>query len=163
MATKQQPIYVSSLDPSLPPNTHVIPPGTRVYLSSAGVQFNPRYWPDPYTLSPERWLDPSFSNATTKSTGDKHIVAADKTRHMRGTLLTFSDGARACLGRKFAQAEYVAFLTALLSEFQVVLAPGEDPGRVERDLFLKSAGKVTLSPWRNVRLTLQKREKRCMP
>ena len=78
---------------------------------------------------------------------------------MRGTLLTFSDGARACLGRKFAQAEYVAFLTALLREFRVVLAAGEDRQKVERDLFLKSSGKVTLSPCRNFGLTLQRREK----
>jgi len=78
---------------------------------------------------------------------------------MRGTLLTFSDGARSCLGRKLAQAEYVAFLVGLLREYRVVLAPGEDPAKVERDLFLKSAGKVTLSPCRNTGLTLQRKRK----
>lgn len=159
MATKAQPVYVSSPEASSQPNKHLLPPGTRVYLSSPGVQFNPRYWPDPYTFDPNRWLNPSSSNAAGTATGDRHVVAADKTRHMRGTLLTFSDGARACLGRKFAQAEYVAFLTALLREFRVVLAPGEDRERVQSDLFLKSSGKVTLSPCRNIGLTLERREK----
>ncbi|KAL8737129.1 MAG: hypothetical protein Q9181_002000 [Wetmoreana brouardii] len=161
MASAQQPIHVSGPGPSSQPTTHVLPPGTRVYLSSPGVQFNPRHWPDPYTFNPNRWLSPSSSNATVNSSqgssADKRVVASDRTRHMRGTLLTFSDGARACLGRKFAQAEYVAFLAALMKDFRVTLAPHEDPKRVERDLFLKCAGKVTLSPYRNVGLTLQRK------
>ncbi|KAL8648733.1 MAG: hypothetical protein Q9226_005871 [Calogaya cf. arnoldii] len=160
MASKQQPIHVSGEGPSSTPATHQIPPGTRVYLSSPGVQFNPRHWPDPYTFDPDRWLSPCSNNTNMNNsleTSEKRVVAADRTRQMRGTLLTFSDGARACLGRKFAQAEYVAFLTALLKDFCVTLAPHEDPKRVERDLFLKCAGKVTLSPHRNVGLTLQRR------
>ncbi|KAL8692054.1 MAG: hypothetical protein Q9218_002840 [Villophora microphyllina] len=161
MASAQQPIHVSGTSSSSSPVTHLLPSGTRVYLSSPGVQLNPRYWPDPYTFSPDRWLSPSSSNATLNnsngSSADKRVVASDRTRHMRGTLLTFSDGARACLGRKFAQAEYVAFLTALLKDYRVTLAPHEDLKRVERDLFQKCAGKVTLSPYRNVGLTLQRR------
>ncbi len=76
---------------------------------------------------------------------------------MRGTFLTFSDGSRACLGRKFAQAEYLGFLVALLKEHRVVLGKGMEEKTVERDLFLRCAGKVTLSPLDNVRLGLRKR------
>lgn len=76
---------------------------------------------------------------------------------MRGTFLTFSDGARACLGRKFAQTEYVAFLTALLKDYRVVLGDDMDARAVEKDLYLRSAGKVTLSPLDNVRLSLKRR------
>lgn len=169
MAAKQQPIHVSGQSTSSPPTTYLLPAGTRVYLSAPGVHFNPRYWPNPEQLDPSRWLSSDYDStnkvATISATpgketiSDKRVATADKTRQMRGTLLTFSDGARACLGRKFAQAEYVAFLTALLHEYKVVLAPGEDPKAVERDIFLKSAGKVTLSPCRSTGLTLQKRFK----
>jgi cytochrome P450 len=76
---------------------------------------------------------------------------------MRGTLLTFSDGARACLGRKFAQAEYMAFFVGLLREHVVELAPGQIPTDVERDLYLKCAGKVTLAPSSHIKLSLKQR------
>jgi cytochrome P450 len=76
---------------------------------------------------------------------------------MKGTLLTFSDGSRACLGREFAQAEYVAFFATLLRQYRVRLAPGSDPAVVERDLLAKSAGTITLAPLANVRLHIQPR------
>ncbi|OCL05914.1 cytochrome P450 [Glonium stellatum] len=157
MATKPQAIVIH--DPE--PKTHILPTGTRVYLSAPGVHYNEKYWPDPYKLDPHRWdtsLAPKEIPDDDKH-GDKRVVAADKTRHMRGTLLTFSDGSRACLGRKFAQAEYVAFLAALLRDYRVQLEPGQNRGEIERDLYLKSAGKVTLAPLGNVRLGLEKRRK----
>lgn len=155
MVNKAETIHVSN------PETHesgkngsqsyLLPEGTRVYLSAPGVHFNPRYWPDPYKLDPRRWI------ATTEQKRDKAIVAADRTRQMRGTLLTFSDGARACLGRKFAQAEYIAFFATLLRAYRVVLQPGQDADRIEKSLFAKSAGKITLAPLDKVPIRLEKR------
>lgn len=162
MATRPQAIHVSSPGPSSSAATYMVPAGTRVYLSAPGMHFNPRYWPSPYTLDPYRWISSGSAGkpnpAIHGATNGKRVVAADKTRHMRGTLLTFSDGARVCLGRKFAQAEYIAFLVALLHDYRVVLSPDEDPKKVKSDLFLKSAGKVTLSPVRNVKLRLERRQ-----
>ncbi|KAK3946268.1 cytochrome P450 [Diplogelasinospora grovesii] len=159
-------------------STHTLPAGTRVYLSSPGVHYHPRYWgPDPYKLDPTRWIDNSWtyntsppaggaSPSSTESiisnadnTGGSNFTAADKTRQMRGTLLTFSDGARSCLGRKFAQAEYVAFFAALLRDYRVHLAEGVDRETVKRDLDCKSAGKITLAPPYPVALRLEKRER----
>lgn len=74
---------------------------------------------------------------------------------MRGTLLTFSDGARVCLGRKFAQAEYIAFFACLLRDYSVELAPGMDPKIVEKDLYLKCAGEPNLMPVRSIKLALK--------
>lgn len=76
---------------------------------------------------------------------------------MRGTLLTFSDGARACLGRKFAQAEYIAFFAGLLRDYSVELAPGSDAKTVEKGLYLKCAGKPNLMPVDNIKLVLKLR------
>lgn len=144
----------------------MLPADTRVYLSAPGVHYNPKYWSSPATLDPHRWAasdPPTGSDSATaddtkpKDSDGKRILAADKTRHMRGTLLTFSDGSRSCLGRKFAQAEYVAFLAALLRDFEVVLANEDDRERLERDVNVKCAGKVTLAMVEGVKLRLKKR------
>ncbi|KAI5240129.1 hypothetical protein E4T43_06262 [Aureobasidium subglaciale] len=133
-------------------SSHILPPETRVYLNTPAVHYSEKYWPNPTELDPSRWMpEPKAENT------DKKVVAADRTRHMRGTLLTFSDGARSCLGRKFAQAEYIAFLTSLLRNYRVELEPGQDVATVRRDLDLKCAGKVTLAPLDTLRLTLKKR------
>ena len=152
MAKKYEEIKVTKAAET---NTILLPPGTRVYLSAPGVHYHPNYWPDPYKLDPQRWMAPA--KHLSSIVDEKRVVAADKTRHMRGTLLTFSDGARACLGRKFAQAEYIAFLTALLRDYRVVLADGQDKEVVRRDIFLKCAGKVTLAPVEHVKIGLKKR------
>ena len=153
-------IHVTSPD-SDGTTPHVLPAECRVYLNAPATHYSQRYWPSPSALDPSRWFSvPNIlaekDNATDK---DKKVVAADKTRQMRGTFLTFSDGARACLGRKFAQAEYVAFLVVLLRDYKVILGEGMDAAVVEKDLYLRCAGKVTLSPLDNVKLGLRKRER----
>ncbi|KAJ8113162.1 hypothetical protein ONZ43_g5217 [Nemania bipapillata] len=137
-----------------------LPPECRVYLSSPGVHYHPKYWEQPEELKPERWFTDKFSRgaASDESRGEKHVVAADKTRQMRGTLLTFSDGARACLGRKFAQAEYMAFLAVLLRRFRVAFPDDVDVKKAKADLDNKCAGKITLSPVDGFRLELRKRD-----
>ncbi|TGJ85045.1 hypothetical protein E0Z10_g3720 [Xylaria hypoxylon] len=138
--------------------THTLPAGCRVYLSSPGVHYHPRYWEDPEELHPERWLTDKFSHGGDKATHQgKHVAASDKTRQMRGTLLTFSDGGRACLGRKFAQAEYMAFLAVLLRRFRVSFADGVDLKSAKGDLVNKCAGKLTLTPLEGFRLKLEPR------
>ncbi|KAL4745452.1 hypothetical protein BDW72DRAFT_208175 [Aspergillus terricola var. indicus] len=143
-----QPERIITDGPDGSPKSYDLPAGTRVYLNAPAVHYHPKYWPEPYKLDPNRWRS---------SQGEKHVVASDRTRQMKGTLLTFSDGSRACLGRKFAQAEYVAFFATLLRQYRVRLAPGSDPAVVERDLFGKSAGTITLAPLANVRLHIQPR------
>lgn len=76
---------------------------------------------------------------------------------MRGTFLSFSDGSRACLGRKFAQAEYVAFLVAVLREWRIELRGDMGKEEVEKDLFLRCAGTVTLRPLDTIGLGFVKR------
>ncbi|KAK5637153.1 hypothetical protein RRF57_012865 [Xylaria bambusicola] len=138
----------------------VLPAGCRVYLSSPGVHYNRRYWEDAYELKPERWLTDKFSHQGEGELDQsgKHVVAADKTRQMRGTLLTFSDGARACLGRKFAQAEFMAFFATLLRHFRVTFADGVDLRQIKSNLEKKSAGKVvSLTPLSGFPLELKQR------
>lgn len=151
---------VQTTDPNTGVTTQrILPAGCRIYLNAPATQYSPRYWPSPLTLDPSRWSNVvPATDAKAAEIGNKKVVAADKTRQMRGTFLTFSDGSRACLGRKFAQAEYLGLLTALLKEYRVVLGEGMDKVQVEKDIYLRCAGKVTLSPLDNVSLGLRKRK-----
>ena len=70
------------------------------------LEHNPRYFSEPEEYNPSRWYGlPS----------DSELFSA------------FSIGARACIGRKFATMEAVAFLTMLLRDWKVepLLKAGE--------------------------------------
>ncbi|RDL40135.1 Uncharacterized protein BP5553_00114 [Venustampulla echinocandica] len=171
MCHAAQPVQVGT-------TTHILPPGCRVYLSAPGVHYNSKYWENATELKPERWSEayshskgdanttPLSGHTTTpnpngtKPQAKSSTLAADKTRQMRGTLLTFSDGSRACLGRKFAQAEYIAFFAALLHKFELRFAEGVDQVQARKDLDWKCAGKVTLAPLAGSRIKLMRREGR---
>ncbi|KAG1746237.1 cytochrome P450 [Suillus occidentalis] len=66
-------------------------------LDIAGLHYNPKYWEDPFTFKPERFL------------GDWN----------RDAFLSFSSGYRGCVGRKFAETEGAAVLTLLISRYTI--------------------------------------------
>ncbi|KAF7359878.1 Cytochrome P450 [Mycena venus] len=82
----------------------ILEPGTRIIIDVVGLQCNPKLFTDPEEFRPSRWYGAS----------------ADK-------LIAFSLGPRACIGRKFALTEAVAFLANLLRDWRLhaVLDPGE--------------------------------------
>ncbi|TFY70798.1 hypothetical protein EVG20_g2210 [Dentipellis fragilis] len=88
--------------------THAIPvrKGVQVVVDMIGVQYNPRYFPDPNRYDPTRWYG---------------IPAESE------SISAFSIGPRTCIGRKFAAIEAVCFLTLLLRDWNVepVLKKGE--------------------------------------
>ncbi|KAJ7185585.1 cytochrome P450 [Mycena filopes] len=83
-----------------------IPKGTEVICDMIGVQYNPRYFPDPHMYKPSRWygLPPDSEQFTA-----------------------FSVGPRACIGRRFSTTEATCLLTLLLRDWQVlpILRDGE--------------------------------------
>jgi len=81
--------------------------GTMVITDVVALGRNPRYYDEPEKYKPSRWYH---------------------TENLESELFTgFSVGARACIGRKFAVTEAVAFLTMLLRDWQVqpMLKTGE--------------------------------------
>ena len=139
------------------PRHHLLPAECRVYLNVNAVHYNKRYWPEPFKIKPERWMNENAKGSADLS--NKKVVAADRTRQVKGTLMTFSGGARACLGRKFTQSEYVSMLATLLREYRVVLGEGMKSETVKREIDTLAAGSVTLSPLNYVKLALEKRVK----
>jgi len=77
--------------------------GTDIVLDVVGTHYNPRYWDDPLTFNPSRFLQD----------------------WPRDAFMPFSAGARACIGRKFAETEGTAVLTMLISQYKVTIT--EEP------------------------------------
>ena len=76
----------------------------------------------------------------------------------KGTFLTFSEGPRACLGRTFARAEFVAFFSRLLRHHRLRLHESVSAVDVEKVLRLRSGGSpMTLIPPKDVRICLDAR------
>ncbi|KAI9793647.1 MAG: hypothetical protein M1816_007542 [Peltula sp. TS41687] len=124
--------------------TVTIPAHTFINLDSVGVQRHPKYWPaDPSIIDdlnqfrPERWLlkdgasqqqnQQRGSNLPDEEELDYLRTAPEHAntnlfRPVRGTYIPFSDGPRACLGRKFAQVEITAVLATIMRQHSVELA-----------------------------------------
>ncbi|KAL0069552.1 hypothetical protein AAF712_003210 [Marasmius tenuissimus] len=83
-----------------------LPKGTWTLIDMIGLQRNPRYFEDPEEYRPSRWH--TMPNDSELFTG-------------------FSIGSRACIGRKFATTEAIAFLTMFLRDWKVepLLQAGE--------------------------------------
>ncbi|KAJ6474842.1 cytochrome P450 [Mycena sanguinolenta] len=75
------------------------PTGTYITIHTPGLHYNPRYWSDPSSFKPARFL------------GD----------WPRDAFLPFSAGPRACIGRRFFETEGIAILTMLVSQYKVTV------------------------------------------
>ncbi|KAH9998677.1 cytochrome P450 [Russula vinacea] len=77
--------------------TFPVPSGMQIDIHVAALHYNPRYWKEPHKFMPERFL------------GD----------WPKDAFLPFSQGARACLGRRFFETEGIAVMTMLVSRYKI--------------------------------------------
>ncbi|KAN0113944.1 Cytochrome P450 [Russula decolorans] len=98
--------------------TFPVPSGTQVELHVPGLHYNPRYWKEPHKFMPERFL------------GD----------WPRDAFIPFSQGARACLGRRFFETEGVAIMTMLVSGYKIEVK--EEP-EFARETFDERYARIT--------------------
>ncbi|KAK6951166.1 hypothetical protein Daesc_007697 [Daldinia eschscholtzii] len=125
---------------------HVLPRETAIGLVTVAAQRNPRYWPtkpskitgaetDVDDFVPERWFqtDSSKSGSTAVEGEDTEDfggytgsdTSAQLYRPPRGSFIPFSDGARACLGRRVAIVELVSALAVIFQKYSIELAVDE--------------------------------------
>lgn len=125
-----------------------VPAGTIIHISAVGLHRNPRYWPhEPSKVSnrshdlddwvPERWLQAS-SSMTGPITKDAKPTASEPKPEIeentatfdtptglyvppKGAFMPFSEGARACPGKRFAQVEITAVLAAIFRSYSLEL------------------------------------------
>lgn len=79
---------------------------------------HPRYWgADSLAWRPSRWISPSSEPGACKS---KHSIDGESLiEPAKGTYFPWSGGARVCVGRKFAQVEFVAVMAVLFRRHRV--------------------------------------------
>ncbi|KAI6090499.1 cytochrome P450 [Hypoxylon rubiginosum] len=125
---------------------YLLPRKATIGMVAIASQRNPRYWPTkPSKISdaetdiddfvPERWLQTeSTKNETTKVEGadtedlggySGSDTSAQLYRPPRGAFIPFSDGARACLGRRMAIVELVSALAVVFQKHSIELAVDE--------------------------------------
>jgi cytochrome P450 len=110
-----------------------IPAKAMVRLCVACVHRNPNFWPhsarekdlektssadDLEAFRPGRWLRADRSTASSARKANSETLYTPP----KGAFIPFSEGARACVGRRFAQVEVLAALALILSQCSIELA-----------------------------------------
>lgn len=89
---------------------YCVPKGSLISLSSLVTQRDPRWFPEPDTFDPDRFLPPRV----------------DEIPHH--AWFPFGAGPRVCIGQNFAMAEMMLITARLLQHLKVSYAPGQsDP------------------------------------
>lgn len=119
----------------------VIPAKTMVNLSLNGLHFNPKYWGrSPSVYRPQNWdarCDCEWA-AMSEAKEKKTAAQEDRGDHaprttpfasirtpVEGAYAPFSEGARACLGKRFSQVEFAAVMAVIFREYRVELVRGD--------------------------------------
>ena len=160
-----------------------VPAGTYISLLTPAAHRNPNYWPtgppsdpehpihstsntnnDLEEFKPERWFVPKSENAangvvprnnTPDERGEESHLDTRTTlyRPRHGSYIPFSEGARSCLGRRFAQVQVLAVLATIFSQYSVELALDDYATEAEvAGMSEEERGKV----WEKARLNVHK-------
>ncbi|KAK4187716.1 cytochrome P450 [Podospora australis] len=125
---------------------HRIPKGSIVNIPVGAVNRYGEFWSgssfDPAKWCPERWLDHD-DGAKLNPTGG----AVDP-----WVMMTFSRGARQCIGERFARAEMAVVLAALVGRFRFELrgASGKGKPMEDLDIFYGFTGCIAGGLWTGV-------------
>ncbi|GFF42675.1 cytochrome P450 3A9 [Aspergillus udagawae] len=148
---------------------YLLPPRVNVNLNTNCLHYSEEYWgPEAATFYPQRWdarNQNSFlaKNASTPGLAAPGLEYPTIHKPVRGAFIPFSDGFRACLGKKFAQVEFIAALSVLFRDYKVELADDSPEARKDAERVLRESTSVlTLSMREDVPLRFQRRkDQRC--
>ncbi|GKZ68495.1 hypothetical protein AnigIFM50267_003204 [Aspergillus niger] len=143
---------------------YVLEPGTYINLNTNGLHYSEEYWGDDATLfRPQRWDARNKGSFLARNTDLPGLAGPGleyPTIHkpVRGAYIPFSDGFRACLGKKFSQVEFVAALTTVLRQYRIELADSSEKGRINAERVLnQSTSIITLAMGEEVPLLFRRR------
>ncbi|TDC46336.1 cytochrome P450 [Jiangella ureilytica] len=109
--------------------SQVIQPGDLVLLPQWIVHHDPRWWPQPYSFDPSRWLSDGAGSADRP----------------RWAFFPFGAGLRRCIGEGFAWTEAVLGLATIARRWRLRPVPGR-PLRLEPLITLRPRGGLWLIP-----------------
>jgi cytochrome P450 len=127
---------------------YLLPPRANINLNACSLHYVEEYWgPDAATFNPQRWdarNQNSFlaENASTPGLAAPGLEYPTIHKPVRGAFIPFSDGFRACLGKKFAQVEFVAALSVLFRDYKVELADDSPGARKDAERVLRESTSV---------------------
>ncbi|KAL2819830.1 cytochrome P450 [Aspergillus granulosus] len=91
---------------------HAIPPGTQILLCPYAINRSPELWgADASEFKPERWINPETGKANNDGGMGSNYAN-----------LTFSHGARSCIGQNFAKAELRVLIATFVVRLRFALA-----------------------------------------
>jgi len=96
-----------------------IPPGCDVGVGIYAVHHNPRYFPQPFTFRPERWI---------VGAEQEGLSTADQVHTANSAFLTFGKGSRTCIGKGLAFMESMSIMAMILCTFDFKMAEGKEGG-----------------------------------
>ena len=130
--------------------THMLPANTLVLINTSAAHRHPDNWPKSQASS-----DGSAPYPVASFNPDIWLRSPRGTRFLKprpGSFIPFSDGARGCLGRKFAMVELCAQLVSIFSEWKIELVEDKELGweesrkKAERILSEDMVFDMTLRP-----------------
>ena len=98
-----------------------INPGDRVSIFSYGAHHNPKFWPEPESFQPERWM------------------AGNAKKQVKYSYIPFGAGKRSCIGGAMSQVENTLALSLLLRRFHPEYV-GKDPAGLNATVTLTPKG-----------------------
>ena len=98
-----------------------VPEGQTYELSSYILHHSPRWWDDPETFDPDRWLP-------------------ERQQVVNGTYVPFGFAPRACAGASLGHAQLVLYLATIVRDFDATIAPHAQPWMRMDDGFAVPAG-----------------------
>nr|WFG82911.1 CYP6CM1v4 [Bemisia tabaci] len=117
----------------LPDSDVVIEKGTKVFVSSYGLQTDPRYFPEPEKFDPERFSE------------------ENKEKILPGTYLPFGDGPRLCIAMRLALMDVKMMMVRLVSKYEIHTTP-KTPKKITFD-----TNSFTVQPAEKVWLRFRRR------
>ena len=128
--------------------TFSIPPNFNLILCNLSLQTHPKYWEDPLTWKPQRWITSGQLPSLSEQLQQETLITP-----YRNTYFPWSDGPQNCPGYKFAQVEFVAVMACLLKDHRIGVAqePGEKFEQAQKRIFetTEDASTVMLLQMRN--------------
>lgn len=159
----------SSASISYRDQAYQIPAATHLSLDANALHYDEMYWgPNASEFDPFRWDKRNPDSFLAKNYGLDGLSGPGLEHDMihrpvRGAFLPFSDGVRACVGKKFAQVEFVAALVIIFRSYRITLQKHADESesgmrrRVQQAL-QHSSNAQTLTIRENVPLVFCRRE-----